>query len=280
MCTFGLSKTCTFERPGASNTTKIPREDTQRETKRAKMGAGERKSAKFWAPRPSGPRPAGPHPSRPTLQGPRLRGPRLRGPTLRGPTFSRFGPPALRGPTLCGPKIQHPKISRSRNWPNSKKKLAEVKIGRSRQRSPPHPIRRTAKNVALVSPLPPPTFALSSFSLGVLSLNFGGVFDGQEPEMCTFGLGLSLGRLHMTARKKCTFHGSGSTRRPQKREERKKIVAGEVKKMARHFGPPTLRSNPHPSGPPTLRGPHPSGHRTLRGTRLLRKISLHLCNCS
>ena len=30
-----------FEGPSASNTTKIPREDTQRETKRAKMGAGE-----------------------------------------------------------------------------------------------------------------------------------------------------------------------------------------------------------------------------------------------
>ena len=58
-------QTCTFEGSGASNTTKIPREDTQRDTKRAKMGSGKgRKSAKFWAPPPFGP---------PTLRGHTLR---------------------------------------------------------------------------------------------------------------------------------------------------------------------------------------------------------------
>ena len=44
-------QTCTFERPGASNTTKIQRKDPRRITKRAKMVAGDgKKSAKFWAP--------------------------------------------------------------------------------------------------------------------------------------------------------------------------------------------------------------------------------------
>ena len=52
-------QTRTFEGPGASNTTKIQREDTQRETTRAKMGAGEgkKKTRNFGLPRPSGPPP-------------------------------------------------------------------------------------------------------------------------------------------------------------------------------------------------------------------------------
>ena len=42
------------------------------------------------------------------------------------------------------------------------------------------------------SPLPLPFFILLSLSLGVFSLNFGGVFEGWDPEMYTFGvLGLS-----------------------------------------------------------------------------------------
>ena len=50
-------RTCTFERSGDSNTTKIPREDTQRGKKRTNFVAGEgKKSAKFWGPHPSGPR--------------------------------------------------------------------------------------------------------------------------------------------------------------------------------------------------------------------------------
>ena len=43
-------QTRTFDGPSVSNTTKIPREDPQRETKRAKMGWEREKSAKFWAP--------------------------------------------------------------------------------------------------------------------------------------------------------------------------------------------------------------------------------------
>ena len=53
----GLSCETPAEGPGASNTTKIQREDPQ-ERKRTKMGAGEGKtSAKFWAPHPLGPPP-------------------------------------------------------------------------------------------------------------------------------------------------------------------------------------------------------------------------------
>ena len=78
MCTFGLSgcrveprrllglpglhtttrelQTCTLEPPGASNTTKIPREDPRREEKRTNYEAGEgKKSANFLALHPSGP---------------------------------------------------------------------------------------------------------------------------------------------------------------------------------------------------------------------------------
>ena len=36
-------------------------------------------------------------------------------------------------------------------------------------------------------PLPPP-FRSFSVSLGVFSLNFGGVFEAPGPQMCTFGL--------------------------------------------------------------------------------------------
>ena len=60
--TFGLSKTRTFERPGASNTTKIPREDPPRERRKNEISSGrEKKSAKFWAPPHFGPQPFVPH---------------------------------------------------------------------------------------------------------------------------------------------------------------------------------------------------------------------------
>ena len=71
-------QTCTFQGPGASNTTKIPRKDPQERERRMKIVAGEGKqSAKFWASHPSGP-----HPS--------------------GPTFSRFGPPPFGATTIRG----------------------------------------------------------------------------------------------------------------------------------------------------------------------------------
>ena len=48
--------TCTFQGPGASNTTKIPRKDLQERKGRKKIVAREgKKSATFWALHPSGP---------------------------------------------------------------------------------------------------------------------------------------------------------------------------------------------------------------------------------
>ena len=151
-------QTCTFQGPGASNTTKIPRKDPQERERRMKIVVGEGiESAKFWAPHHSGPPfgapPFGAHP----FGAPPFGAPPFGAPPF-GPTLYRFGPPPfgastfraliwglhpsgphrsgptlrghLLGPTLCGPKIQHPKIGRNRNWPKSK--LAEVEIGRSR----------------------------------------------------------------------------------------------------------------------------------------------------
>ena len=73
MCTFGLSG-CRLKprrRPGASNTTKIPREDPQRGKKRTNFAAGQGKKERNFGP--------------PTLWAPTLRTPTLRPPTLRGP---------------------------------------------------------------------------------------------------------------------------------------------------------------------------------------------------
>ena len=95
-------QTRTFGGPGPSNTTKIPREDTQRETKRAKMGAGEeKKKARNFGP-----------------------------PTLRGPIFSGFGPHSLGhhhdthqiqkciGPNWIGQNWFWPKLAGPRTrWP-------------------------------------------------------------------------------------------------------------------------------------------------------------------
>ena len=65
-------QTCTFERPGASNTTKIPRADHPDRHKKSEMVAGEGKkkreilgSPPFGAPTPSGPTLREFHPSRP-----------------------------------------------------------------------------------------------------------------------------------------------------------------------------------------------------------------------
>ena len=68
---------CTFQTPPKFH------ERTPKREERKKIVAGERKkSAKFWAPHPSGP-----HPS---------------GPTLRGPIFSRFGLPPFGAPPSVG----------------------------------------------------------------------------------------------------------------------------------------------------------------------------------
>ena len=79
--------------PGASNTTKIPRENPQRDTERAKWWK-RKKKREFLEP--------------PTLRGPTLRGSTLRGPTLlQGPTLRD---PTLQGPTRAPPnKVETPR---------------------------------------------------------------------------------------------------------------------------------------------------------------------------
>ena len=111
---------CTFKGPGASNTTKIPREDPREREKARKWGREMEKKARNFGPPAFGPPPfepprcgatlrtptlgaltfsrSGPHPSGPpTLQAPippgsTLRPPSLRAEALRASTFSGFGP--------------------------------------------------------------------------------------------------------------------------------------------------------------------------------------------
>ena len=98
------------------------------------------------------------------------------------------------------------------------------------------PLRRTAQNFALFFPPLPPPFRSFCVSLGVFSWNFGGVFEGQNPQ---------------------NVDGPG---------------ASNTTKIPPPFGAPTLRGPPfgappfgvHPSGPPapfgaTPLGVHPSG---------------------
>ena len=82
--------------PALPNTTKKPREDTQRD-KESETGGWRRKNGRNFGP------------------------PTLRGPRLRDPTFSRFGPP------YGAPPFMVQKFNTL--------KLAEVEIGRSRPRS-------------------------------------------------------------------------------------------------------------------------------------------------
>ena len=86
-------QTCTFQGTCASkhhqNSTRRPPERHRNSETVAGKG---RKSAKFWAPHPSGPH---------------LRGHPLGAPPF-GPTFSRFGQPTHRGSTLRGPTLSGP----------------------------------------------------------------------------------------------------------------------------------------------------------------------------
>ena len=120
---------------------------------------------------------------------------------------------------------------------------------------------------------PSPAAKIRSFlpSLGVFSLNFGGVLEDQDPQMCTRGRrGFTRQTRELQTR---TFERPGASNttkfpleNPQ-REERMKFPVGEGKK-ARNFGPPpfgpTLRA-PHPFGPPLFlgSGPNPLGAPTL-----------------
>ena len=117
------------------NTTKIPREDPQRDTKRAKRWREREEKARNFGPsHPSGPHQFGAHPS---------------GPTHRGPTwFGPIGVPPFGAPFWVEPRwaknTKTPKLakvgeaqlghSETLNCPKSVKKLAKVgqKVGQSR----------------------------------------------------------------------------------------------------------------------------------------------------
>ena len=117
-----------FEAPALQNTTKIPREDPQRDTKRAKRWRErEEKNAKFWAPHPCG-------------------APPFRGPTLLNPPRCRFGQsrPIKVGQSRCGQSRSNKggqsrsnvfgqsRFGQSRNWPKSANKDGQSRIGQSR----------------------------------------------------------------------------------------------------------------------------------------------------
>ena len=109
-----------------------------------------------------------------------------------------------------------------------------------------------------------------NFLSGVLSLNFGGVFEGRDASnVHVWALGLSCEtpaashdnlrtpkRAHFRAPALQTppkFH----EKTPQKEEKRTKMGVGEGKKGAKFWAPHP--SGPHPFGPPPLRAPTPSG---------------------
>ena len=90
------SKRAHFRAPALQNTTKIPREDPQRDTETAKRWRErEEKARNFGPPTPSGPtllgptllgpHPSGPHPSGPHPSGPHPSGPHPSGPHPSGP---------------------------------------------------------------------------------------------------------------------------------------------------------------------------------------------------
>ena len=80
-------QTCTFERTGASNTTKIPRKRPTREGEKNKNCGGKgKKKREILGPHRSGPHPFGTPP--PPFGPPPFRAPILRSPTLRGPTMT------------------------------------------------------------------------------------------------------------------------------------------------------------------------------------------------
>ena len=133
------SKRAHFRAPALQNTTKIPREDSQRDTETAKRWREREEKARNFGP--------------PTLRGPTLREPTLRDPTLRGPTLlgsppfgappflglglPPIGAPPFEGPTLVVPKFNIQKLAEI--------ELAEIEIGRS---------RNWPKSIALAHPPP------------------------------------------------------------------------------------------------------------------------------
>ena len=109
--------------------------------------------------------------------------------------------------------------------------------------------------------------------LGVLALNFGGVFENQGPQMWTFGLsGCRVrpwwlrGRRGFTRQpensKRAHFralqHHQNSTKGPRREGEKNENNGGRGKTKREIFGPPHP-AGPPPFGPPPF-GAHPSGH--------------------
>ena len=109
---------------------------------------------------------------------------------------------------------------------------------------PSPPLRRTAQNFALFFPSPAPIFTFHSSLplLGVFSLNFGGVFEGRDPEM------------HVWARElqTSTFDGPGTSKRHQneKTPEKERKWGRRRKKKREILGSPPFGAA-HPSGPQT-----------------------------
>ena len=111
------------------NTTKIPREDTQRDTERAKRWRErEEKARNFGPPTLRGPPPFGP----PPLRGPTLSGPHPFGaPPFGAPLFQCLGPPPIGAPPIGAPPFGAPpfwaqkggapmgKTLKHQNWPKS-----------------------------------------------------------------------------------------------------------------------------------------------------------------
>ena len=113
------AQTCTFEGPGASNTTKIPREDPQREKKNENGGGRGKKARNFGPPPfgPLGPHPLGPHPLGPHPLGPHPLCPHPSGlgPTFRGRTFSGFGAPPIHQAKTALTRTTHQRAKKRNN---------------------------------------------------------------------------------------------------------------------------------------------------------------------
>ena len=118
----------------------------------------------------------------------------------------------------------------------------------------PDHLRRIAQNFSFF-PLPLPV----SFFLCVFSLSFGCVFEGRNPQMCTFGLsGCRAKTPRLRSSRGFTRHTENSTREHLRVPARK---WWRERKKARNFGPLTLQ-DPNPSGPhPWEAHPSPSPHR-------------------
>ena len=142
-------------------------------------------------------------------------------------------------------------------------------------------LRRTAQNFALFFFPLPPQFSLFSPLFWSFSLNFGGVFEDRDPQMCTFrfpGCRVKPARPHQTGPPGLAHdsprtpnvhiwaprrfkHHQNSTKKTKREWEKNENCGGRGKKKREILGPHPL--GPHPSGPhrsgPHLSGPHASG---------------------